>query len=236
MSDTDRALTSRRGRTNPQAIPAYVETELTPPPQEPPRPETRPGYDSIPPPIQEQLMLLADGLGAVTAALGKVWDARKDGERLDRVDEKLGSLAQSCTRNEAVLDEFVVPALKQSMKTTDAIEQQLTRLCTTSEAMAISFRNLDSHVRKSEIERKTAEQQQLARADALEVRITAAETRGKEHSERIGVTEREQRDQAITARALAKNAKKDKRMTGGLAGIAGAIAAGVIAAIQYLAH
>lgn len=233
MGDADRAF-ARRARTNPHAIPAYVETELTPPPQEPPRPETLRGYDSIPPPIQAQLEMLADGLGAVTAALGKVWDARKDGERLDRVDDKLASLAKSSMRHEALLDEFVVPMLKQGMKTTDGIEKQLERLVTTSEAVSINLRNLDNHVRKSEIERKTVEQQQLAATAALDVRITAAETRGKEHSERIEVAEREQRDHAITARALAKNAKKDKRRTGGLAGAIAVLVTAIAAVIERL--
>ena len=41
--------------------------------------------------------MLATGLGDVTRAIGKVWDARRDGERLDRVDAKLATLASAAT-------------------------------------------------------------------------------------------------------------------------------------------
>jgi len=231
MSDVARAHIGR-GRTNPHAIPAFVETELTPPPQEPPHPSTLPGYDTIPPPIKQQLDLLADSLGTLTVAMGRVWDARNDGERFDRVDAKLGTLAQSATKHETILESFVVPALKDQMKATDEVAMQLPRIATQLEGLAINVQNLDSYVRGAEVDRKTTEQKQHARSEALEVRLVASESRANQHDVRIDDIERKTETKEAVTKALSK---RHRRSTGGLAAAVASLVAAIAALINHYA-
>lgn len=119
MGDEERAtIGQHRRRSSPFGYPVQpVDPEATPPPMVMPLPHN----ERIPEPIAEQLGLLSDGLGTVTEALGKIWDARKDSGRINRLEGKIDSLAQDTVEHSTKLDEFVMPALKGQMARVDAL-------------------------------------------------------------------------------------------------------------------
>lgn len=126
MGDDDRAtIGAKTRRTPPQGwpVPPHVDSELTPPPQEPPKPDTIEGFDTISPPIAKQLEILSDGLAEVTGAIGKVWDARKDSGRIDRLADTLTLVREDAARINESLREFVLPAIKSLQGTSHALWQ-----------------------------------------------------------------------------------------------------------------
>lgn len=126
MGDDDRANIGKElRRTPPQGypIPPHVDDELTPPPHEPPKPETIEGYETIAPPVAKQLEILSDGLAEVTGAIGKVWDARKDSSRIDKLGDTLALVREDVARMDASLREFVMPAIKSLQGTSHALWQ-----------------------------------------------------------------------------------------------------------------
>jgi chromosome segregation ATPase len=83
MSADSRALIGRK--TPVHGVPTHVDPELTPPPQAPPI------YGDV----HQRLDQLADGLGQVTDAIGKVWKERGNSDRLSAQDEKLDQIQTS---------------------------------------------------------------------------------------------------------------------------------------------
>jgi hypothetical protein len=228
MSDADRVLTSRQRRRAP-GIPIEIDAELTPPPQEPPAPSSLDGYDSIPPPIRDQLDMLASSVGDVTTALGKIWEVRKDGERLDRIDSKLGTLAEYATKHQTVLDTFVIPALKEGMRSTDEIAMQMPKLVAQLEGLALTVTNLDRHIRQLDVEVRTEREKANAALMALATRLTANEHATHDHDGRIAALERETRDRHVVTKALAKS---ERRRAGGIGAAVAAIVASIAAVID----
>lgn len=226
MSDADRAL---QRRTPGHGVPTKIDHELTPPPQEPPEPSSLRGYDSIPPPIREQLDMLAHGLGEVTAALGKVWDARKDGERLDRIDTKLAVLAEHATKHETMLDQFVVPAIKDGMRATDEVASQMPAVIQQLGTLTALLTNVDNRLRTYEtnltVVTRRFDDAQVDRAE----RDAATEKRLSDQDQRIDALERKERDREVIQKALAKS---NRAKAGGI----GALAAGVVSAIAAALH
>lgn len=121
--DTDRANIGRRHRTPPggASIPTEVDPEMTPPPQPIPSPEQLDGFYQLEPQVQEQLKLLAGGLDRVRDAVGQMWGSRKDGERLDKIEQKLDVSAGYNKEHGTMLHEFVLPGIKGLMGRLDIL-------------------------------------------------------------------------------------------------------------------
>lgn len=171
-----------------------IPPELTPPPQEPPPPESIDGFDTIAPPIREQIKLLSDGL----AELSNYVASRAgllDESRLVRIEATLGSLGVTGTDHKVTLAQLGHD-IRQLMASTAGIEGQLPRFITSIEALSITVSNLDHRVRDVEVkfgqmaERFSNQHQALdeslkkahAKIDTLEAKIDALEQHNRDES------------------------------------------------------
>lgn len=229
MSDADRSLARRH--TPGRGVPVEIDPEVTPPPQEPPEPSSLTGYETIPTPIREQLNMLAHGLGEATAAIGKVWDARKDGERLDRIDSKLATLAEYATKHQTMLHEFVMPAIKECMSSTDAVAMQLPKMLAQLEAVTMTVGNIDRQVRAIELEMRTSKERAESDHRALAALVAAQGTALSDQENRLDSLERKERDREVVSRALAK---AERRKSGAVGGTVAAVVSGIVAIIAKL--
>jgi hypothetical protein len=206
---------NERRRTPAAGTPVLIDPELTPPPQEPPSPATLRGYDQIDDAVKVQLDSLADGLGSVTAALGKVWDARKDVERLDRIDEKLGTLAGYATEHHVLLHQQVWPAVKELMKSSDELSRQLPALLLQVETMSSLVGDVDRRLRNLERDMGVQAERFASHRQELEARVRAAEAVGNSHDvrlvalgNRIEQLELHNRDENVALDAVDKSDKR----------------------------
>lgn len=206
MGDEERAAIGRVHRKTPaRGFPHHVDPELTPPPQEPPRPESLDGYDRIEPEVRDQLRLLADGLGSVTAGLGRLWDTRHDPARIDRLEAKIDGFSKYTIQHSEQLDKFVLPAIKAAMSRMESAEGRIGALLVQQErhsgqmdtffdkewprteklidGLAVSLRDLVDRFGRIETSltglsaRVTAVE---GRDTALEQRVTALELRNRD--------------------------------------------------------
>ena len=207
-------------RTPAAGYPVHVDPELTPPPQEMPRPESRDGYDSISPPIREQLIALADGLGQVTHAVGKIWDARNDGTRLDRIDDKLAAVAAMLTRHQTILDDNLIPQLDRWRATTDELAAQLPRISAALEGLSLMVSAIDRQQRNLEIEVRTDAARTQATLSGLAVELATLHSTTAGHDDRITALELVHRDARVGSRAISR---RDKKLIGLAAGGAGVV-------------
>jgi chromosome segregation ATPase len=120
MGDTARATIGRDHR--PQEYPIAIEDEVTPPPQAPPAPSSVRDYDSIQAPIREALESQHAAIEGMTSAIRRVWDARGDGARLERVETKVDLLMQSEARYGVSIDNLTTWA-KSLTASVDSIER-----------------------------------------------------------------------------------------------------------------
>jgi hypothetical protein len=204
-----------RRRTPPAGSPVHIDPEITPPPQEPPRPETLRGFELIDEAVQVQLANLATGLGQVTEALGKVWDARKDADKLTRIDEKLGTLAGYATEHHTLLHQQVWPAVKELMKATDELSRQLPALLVQVETMAGLVGDVDRRLRNLERDMGIQAERFASHRQELEARVRASEATGNSHdvrltamANRIAALELLNRDENVAIEAVSASDKR----------------------------
>lgn len=197
-----------RRRTPAAGYPVHIDPELTPPPQEMPRPATRHGYDSIPAPIAAQLDALADGLGQVTNAVGKIWDARNDGTRLDRIDDKLAAVAAMLTRHQTILDDNLIPQLDRWRATTDELAAQLPRISAALEGLSLMVSAIDNQQRRLEIEVRTDAVRTHDTLAGLAVEVATLHSTTAGHDDRITALELDHRDARVGSSAISKRDKK----------------------------
>lgn len=230
MSDDERAMTGRESRRTPRhGVPVTNwDDDVTPPPQEPPQPSSRPGYDSIPPPIKDQLNMLAENLGDATRAIGKIWDARKDGEVFTSIDAKLSTLARSATQSETIIEQYIKPQLDHWRATTDVIARDMPRVLAAVEALTLSVGNLDKRLHEFEVKTEIRAAQTEANHAAIEQRIATAEQADRIHSDRIKAIEDKQLIDDATRRAIAKTSRK-------AGGAVGAVVATVVSTAAAIA-
>lgn len=223
-----RALTHRdRLRTDPRGLPAYAGDDLTPPPAEPPDPESILDYDTIAPPVRERLDQLASAQVQVVSWLGKLGELR-DGAWRDRIDTTLVSIARSVTVHETLLGELK-PQLDRWRDATEALSTQIPRLLEAVEGITHHVRSIDDRLRTLEREVGMLAERAGGHADAL----AAAGGREVELSARLDALEQIERDRASAAAALAKVEHRKSRTAGGAAGgVIGAVIAAAIAAIK----
>ncbi len=237
-------------RTPPHGAPVAIDPELTPPPQLPPAPNEHPGYSTIAPEIREQLDSLASGLGEVTTALGKVWDARKDVERLERIDSKLGVLAGYATEHHTLLHQQVWPAVKDLMRSTDDLGRQLPALLAQVEAMSNLVTDIDNRLRNLERDMSVQAERFASHRQELEARVRATETKGDALdtrlialANRVGDLERKERDEVVAIAAVSDSDRKRLAIVrtalvvgSGLAGFLVAKGAAILAFLSNLVN
>jgi hypothetical protein len=98
----------RRSESAGRAIPRVVAEDPTPPPQRIPIAGRTPTPDDV-----------REKLNELTDAVGRVWGVRDVDKRLDRMQDELGQNTRSTVRMEAVVDQMVLPALKEQMAKLD---------------------------------------------------------------------------------------------------------------------
>lgn len=112
MGDDERALIGRDRR--PQEYPIQqIDPEQTPAPA---FVTPEPTLD-----VHEQLRLLAEGLGDVTTGLGRLWDMRKDSDKISKLDAKFDTLVANDAQHYAAIEEFLKPSVKGLMSRLDIL-------------------------------------------------------------------------------------------------------------------
>jgi hypothetical protein len=233
----DRKHSGRRAATH--RVPEYIDPEVTPPPQEPPKPSDLDGFDSIPPPIQDQLRMLAAGLGQVTDALGKVWDARKDGERLEKIDNKQDIANREISELVATVREFIMPAIKASQGRIDLLlqhheanklrvelfyDREWPAAVKALEGMTERLGRVERGQERQEHEMRGMSDRLNANQNALAARITAVE----QFESRLAMIERDKRDVDVTSSALARRTRTVTTVLSTLAGLVAGLAGSFI--------
>lgn len=164
---------------------------------EPPRPDSLPGYDSIPPPIKEQLEQLADGLGDVTRAIGRVWDARNDTDRLNKLETKIDAYTQTSARTEAVLNEWIVPWTKEQAAALDKLVLAVERLSPIAAAVGElekRFASFGDRLTKIEAAHELATERWAREAGAIDAKAGSAAAVGNSLDVRVTALERRNAD------------------------------------------
>lgn len=226
MSDADRAL-GRLRRRAPAPPPIELEDEVTPPPQEPPRPDSLDGYDTMAPPLRAQLDNLHLGQAQLVEAVGKVWELR-DGTRFERLEANLVAIAQATTRHQSMLDDLLVPQLDRWRATTDGLAQQLPKLIGMIEGLTLHVRAIDDRLRHLELDVRALGERNAGHAED----IAAREAGEKSLAKRISTLEQVERDRDVTAKALSKSERRKSGLAGG--GVGAVVAAIVAAVIEAL--
>jgi hypothetical protein len=231
MSDAARANVGRQARRTPRdgvRIPESWDDELTPPPQEILLPSERSDSDSIPPPIRDRFDELAANYNDLSRAIGKVWDSRKDGDRLEQIDSKLGTLASFASRHEALLTEMIVPGFKECAKATDVLARQLPQTIASIEALTITLGLLDRRLRDLEVEARASHERWTGLHDAHAKRLSDVEAARDDLRRRLDVLETDRIQRETTALV---HQKQDRRSNGAVGAGAGAVVAGIVSAI-----
>src|SRR5688572_28602513 len=107
-------------------MPEAIDDDLTPPPVSVASVETA---ESVPE-LRDQVAMLADGVS-------QLWDLRRVGARLERIDEKMGTLARTSIEHQTLLSELLIPGWKQYTAATDAIAREMPRISAALESMKI---------------------------------------------------------------------------------------------------
>lgn len=217
-------------RSDPRGYPIHVDPEMTPPPSEPPKPDTLDGYDTISPPIQHQLEVLADGLGQATAAIGKMWDLR-DTTRFDRMEANLAAIAKSTTMHEAILGELR-PQLDRWRAATDHLAGQLPRLTSVVEALTLQLGSLDTRLRNVEVTVAKLGENVADVDQDVNQRFAIAEAHRVELDKRMRTLEDERTRRDASTQAIAKQERKKSNK---LSGLIAAVVAAVGAVISHFA-
>ncbi len=186
--------------------PEYVEPELTPPPISV---DEIPGFDSIPPPIQEQLRMLS-------ARQDRAISSRAYTEWVERIDEKLGTIAGYVTRHETMLNEVLIPGFKECARSTDSIAHQLPKIIASLEAVTLTVSNIDNRLRDLEVRMKLSAAQSDAQHAAMELRVAGTEAAARLHELRLKEIENKQLSADATEKALAKTSRKSGGASGGI--------------------
>lgn len=176
--------------------------ELTPPPQAPPQPDE---LEALP--LGDQVLALRGSLARHNEAIGSLWQIRHISDRLDRaeaafdrIEGKVDAYTQSFARVEALLGEFVMPGLKDTMGSVDGMARQqqhdsarLGQLIDAVQGLVKSQQDLGERLRT--VEGKVDKISDNTQAHA--VRLDGVETVAKALDVRVTALELERRDKAV---------------------------------------
>ncbi len=207
----DRKQTHKRATTHGlPRVPEYVdpESDLTPPPI---HVEELRGFDTIPPPIQDQLRMLADGIEHVRAR-------SRDSERLDRIETKQDIASQEIAELGALIREFLMPAVKASQSRIDILlshheasrvrvemfyDREWPAAVKALEGMTERLQRVERQQERQADEMKGMSDRLNANHGALAGRVAQVET----FESRIAQLERDKRDAHVVGAALTLRSK-----------------------------
>jgi hypothetical protein len=109
-------------RTPVGGVPVEVDSELTPPPESPPDAEQ---FELLE--LRDQLRALRSASASNAAGIERVWGARHDDDRLLRMEGRIDRVIPNLERVVSILDEFVLPQLKNVMGQTGRIWDDYSR-------------------------------------------------------------------------------------------------------------
>ena len=153
--------------------------------------------------------------------------ARVYGEWVERIDEKLGTIASYVTRHETVLNEMLVPGFKECAASTDKIAHQLPKIIASLEAVTLTVGNIDHRLRNLEVRMETSAAKADAQHAALDLRVAEAEALHRSHTLRLKEIENRQLTADATEKALAKTSRKSGGASGGIVAVIVSIVAAV---------
>jgi hypothetical protein len=183
--------------------------------------------------------MLAAGLGQVTDALGKVWDARKDGERLEKIDNKQDIANREISELVATVREFIMPAIKASQGRIDLLlqhheanklrvelfyDREWPAAVKALEGMTERLGRVERGQERQEHEMRGMSDRLNANQNALAARITAVE----QFESRLAMIERDKRDVDVTSSALARRTRTVTTVLSTLAGLVAGLAGSFI--------
>lgn len=199
--DVGRAL-AHRSRTPRAGVPVHVaiDDDVTPPPRLPPTP---PASDK-----DARLSRIEAALEQSFEAFSKLWDARKDGDRLDRIESKLGTLADMATRHDEALTQFVVPGIKDTIAAVDSVEREMRPLAGQVETMANIVKDVDKRLRDLELDVRSLSERFASSSQAVGARLTAAENVLNALDVRLTALEQKGRDETVAVQAVSDSDKR----------------------------
>jgi hypothetical protein len=200
-------------------VSSWPEDEVTPPPVDLPLDHAAP--------ISDQLEMLRAGLAETRR---DAYDNRVRSERLDRLDDTIGGLAKSVNQSEALLREYLGPQLDHWRAVTDGIAQQLPQLLTSTEALAITLRNLDERVRSMDVSLSVSIGKLAANADAVAARVTVLEHNQAAQALRLIEIEKRAHGADEATKALARH---ERRKTGALSAVVASVIGVVHAVVSH---
>lgn len=198
-------LRESRALTPPQGVPAHVDPEVTPPPMEPPNPATIEGFETIPPSIARQLEMLHGGQAQLTTAITRVWPARDVSSQIEHLQREVSGYTRDVAESSALLQGFVMPAIKTAMTRLDVLtshhernagrserlfSEELPRL---SEAVSKLATQIETAVRKLDDRLDLLDQRQARMESALDM-VAMHTLQLKQHDDRLAMMERRNAD------------------------------------------
>jgi hypothetical protein len=189
-----------RRRTPAHGYPVHVDPEETPPPQMPP--ELEDGG------IADRVDRLETGVTQMIEAFGKVWDARKDGNRLETMSKDMSAIATMATRHQTLLDELLVPQLDHWRATTDKLSAEIPRLAAAAEGLRLMVSSIDQKQISLEVKHGTSEARTAGEIKDLGARVAAVDNALGEHRKRIDQLELANRDESVAIEAVATSDRK----------------------------
>lgn len=204
-----------------------VDPEVTPPPHEPP--QLIP--DNLPIELRDHLVMITERLTDVTQGLRQVWGSRKDSEHLERIESKIGTLAEYATKHQTMLHEFVMPGIKECLSSTDRIDIQFSKITTQLEAVSMLLNRVDTRLRELEGQLVMANERFNSKTEAIEIRMDHSEEQLTRLDNRLDKLERVERDREVIAKTLAK---QERKKSGAIGATVGAVAAIITEIISHI--
>lgn len=179
--------------------------------------------------IADRVDRLETGVTQMIEAFGKVWDARKDGNRLETMSKDMSAIATMATRHQTLLDELLVPQLDHWRATTDKLAADIPRLTAAAEGLRLMVSSIDQKQTALEVKQGTAEARTASEMKELGARVAVVDTTLGEHQKRIASLELANRDESVAVAAVASSDRKRLAIVRGLvvvgSGVIGFIAA-----------
>lgn len=212
---------SRRPRTPAHGYPVHVDPEETPPPQMPPGIEDGG--------IADRVDRLETGVEQMLEGIGRLWDARKDGTRLETMSKDMSAIATMATRHQTLLDDLLIPQLDHWRATTDKLGSEIPRLAAAAEGLRLMVSSIDQKQHALEVKHGASEVRTASEIRDLGARVAAVDTQVGDHQKRIVQLELANRDESVAIDAVSKSDKRRLALVRGLvvvgSGVIGFIAA-----------
>lgn len=221
----------RRYGTPPRGIQSENwDDDVTPPPQEPPRPAALAGM-----PVEQRVHALADTLGELHSAVDRLWDERGNSEQIGRLQTAVAGYASMVNRHQQTLADFLMPGVKSLLaaveslrlgaeRTAAQLEQFFEREWPRHEELMERFSKALDDIANRMTRLEAAVERLHSSDEALAARLRATEAVMSQMDVRVTALERKQTETALVANAV--DGERKRWFSWARAGIA-VVAAGV---------